>query len=233
MSWTRSSSVPTLQVGTSAISGSPICELQPVRFPIWKRVFDIVAATALLLFIAPLVAVVAMLVALDGGPVIFGHARIGTHGRLFRVLKFRTMAVDAEEKLHELLKRDPATRAEWELTQKLRNDPRITPIGRFLRKSSIDELPQIWNVLRGEMSIVGPRPIVHAEVIRYGRYISHYKITRPGITGLWQVNGRNDVSYRRRVALDTLYCRKGYDIYTDVKIVLKTIPALLFSKGSY
>jgi exopolysaccharide production protein ExoY len=199
----------------------------------WKRIFDLFAASVLLLFIAPLLAVVAALVALDGGPVIFGHARIGTNGRLFRVLKFRTMAVDAETKLQQLLMSDPATQAEWMLTQKLRNDPRITSIGRFLRKSSIDELPQLFNVLRGEMSIVGPRPIVQAEAIRYGRYISYYKLARPGITGLWQVSGRNDVSYRTRVALDTLYCRKGNDLRTDIIILLKTIPALLFSTGSY
>jgi exopolysaccharide production protein ExoY len=202
-------------------------------FPMWKRMFDVATASLLLLFLGPLLAIIAILVSLDGGPVIFGHSRIGTNGKLFRVLKFRTMSVDADCRLQELLDRDSLARFEWERTQKLRNDPRITTIGRFLRKSSIDELPQILNVLRGEMSIVGPRPIVQAEAARYGRYIEYYKRARPGITGLWQVNGRNDVSYRTRVALDTLYCRETSNLRTDIKILFLTIPAILFSKGSY
>ena len=177
--------------------------------------------------------VVAVLVHLDGGAVFFGHTRVGTGGRLFRVLKFRTMCPCADQKLTTYLERNEAACREWQLTQKLRNDPRITWVGSFLRKSSIDELPQLLNVLRGDMSIVGPRPIVQSEVAKYGRYIRHYKLCRPGITGLWQVSGRNDVTYRRRVAFDTIYSRHVGDLRMELGVVLKTIPAVLRSKGSY
>jgi lipopolysaccharide/colanic/teichoic acid biosynthesis glycosyltransferase len=202
-------------------------------FPYWKRAFDLIVGALALLFLAPLLLIVGMLVCLDGGPVIFSHTRIGTDGRLFRVLKFRTMTLHADAALSELLARDARARAEWARDRKLRNDPRITAIGRLLRKTSIDELPQILNVLRGEMSIVGPRPIVQAEAERYGRYIKYYKQCRPGITGLWQVSGRNDISYRKRVALDTVYSKTRTKLKLDVKILLLTIPVLLFSKGSY
>jgi exopolysaccharide production protein ExoY len=230
MSWPKGGAKAQPFTAAPDASGPAI---KPNIFPLWKRAFDICVATLLLLFLTPLFAAVALLVALDGGPIGFGHARIGTNGRLFRVLKFRTMCVDADARLQEFLAENFDARVEWDHTQKLRHDPRITRIGRFLRKSSIDELPQLLNVLRGEMSIVGPRPIVQAEAVRYGRYIKYYEQARPGITGLWQVNGRNDVSYRRRVALDTLYCRKNRNVRTDFKILLLTIPAIFFSTGSY
>lgn len=198
-----------------------------------SRVLDIIIAASALVFAMPLLIVVAALIWLhDGGPPLFGHRRIGYGGSSFKCLKFRTMVVDAEAKLQALLARDPAARREWATDQKLRNDPRITPLGAFLRKSSLDELPQLWNVLRGEMSIVGPRPIVQAEVARYGRGFRHYCSVRPGITGLWQVSGRNDVSYRRRVALDRMYARSKC-LTTDLNIILKTIPAVLMRSGSY
>jgi len=202
-------------------------------FPSWKRAVDLIMASVALLFLLPLMFVVAVLVHLDGGEVFFGHTRVGTGGRLFRVLKFRTMCPHADRKLATHLERDEAARLEWQQTQKLRNDPRVTWVGAFLRKSSIDELPQLLNVLRGDMSIVGPRPIVQSEASRYGRYIRQYKRCRPGITGLWQVNGRNDVSYRRRVAFDTLYSRHMGEPRFELAIILKTIPAVLRSKGSY
>ena len=202
-------------------------------FPSWKRAMDLIIASLALLFLLPLMLVVAVLIHLDGGEVFFGHTRVGSGGRPFRVLKFRTMCPQADRKLAAYLEGNEAARLEWQLTQKLRSDPRVTWIGSFLRKSSIDELPQLLNVLRGEMSIVGPRPIVQSEALRYGRYIRQYKRCRPGITGLWQVSGRNDVSYRRRVAFDTIYSRHMGEPRLELAIILKTIPAVLRSKGSY
>ncbi len=152
-------------------------------------------------------------------------------GRLFRCCKFRTMAIDAEERLTELLDRDPEARAEWARNHKLRNDPRITSLGGFLRRSSLDELPQFFNVLKGDMSLVGPRPIVLAEVGFYGRYFNDYCRVRPGITGLWQISGRSLVSYRRRVALDVTYVR-SHCAMLYMKILARTVPAVLRGYGS-
>lgn len=192
-----------------------------------------IVCLAALVFLAPLLVTVAVLIHLqDGGPVLFAHTRIGRGGRKFRCLKFRTMAVDAEARLQAYLACDPAARAEWKLDHKLKHDPRITPIGEFLRKSSLDELPQLLNVLRGEMNLVGPRPIVQDEIVRYGPRFNHYCRVKPGITGLWQVSGRNDVSYRRRVAMDTLYARNR-SIRGDLFILMMTAPAVLFRRGSY
>jgi exopolysaccharide production protein ExoY len=202
-------------------------------FPSWKRATDLAIASITLLFLLPLMVFVAILVHLDGGEVIFGHSRVGTGGKLFRVFKFRTMCPNADQELKAHLERDGAARREWQLTQKLRNDPRVTRVGAFLRKSSLDELPQLLNVLRGDMSIVGPRPIVQSEIVRYGRYFQHYKRCRPGITGLWQVSGRSDITYRRRVAFDTIYCRHLGDASFELALLLRTIPAVLRSKGSY
>ncbi len=197
------------------------------------RVFDVLIALVAIVFCSPLLLAVAILVRLsDGGPALFGHQRIGRGGVGFRCLKFRSMTVDADERLMTLLALDPLARAEWDRDHKLRLDPRVTPIGDFLRRSSIDELPQLFNVLRGEMAIVGPRPIVTAEVSRYGRRFAAYCSLRPGITGLWQVSGRNDVCYRRRVAMDWLYARKK-SLALDLRIVLLTIPAILLARGSY
>lgn len=197
------------------------------------RAFDIVFALAALVFAAPLMLAVALAVKLgDGGPALFGHQRIGVGGRPFRCLKFRSMVVDADARLARLLESDPAARLEWARDHKLRKDPRITLIGDFLRKSSLDELPQLFNVLRGEMSIVGPRPIVAAEARRYGQRFGWYCAVRPGITGFWQVSGRSDTTYRRRVAMDTVYARNK-SFWWDVKIVFLTVPAVLFARGSY
>jgi exopolysaccharide production protein ExoY len=215
---------------------APILEVQPLERSDqdWlARALDIVIALAALLLTLPLFTVLAIAIRLtDGGPAFFGHKRIGRGGRSFRCLKFRSMVVNAEERLQALLASDPAAAREWARDQKLREDPRITALGKFLRKSSLDELPQLLNVLRGEMSIVGPRPIVEAEIVRYGRSYRHYCQVRPGITGLWQVTGRNNVSYQRRVALDRLYVQTK-SLPTDVKIILKTIPAVLVRDGSY
>lgn len=197
------------------------------------RSIDILVSIAALIFLAPLMIVVALIVFItDPGPVIFGHQRIGRNGHGFKCLKFRSMVIDSEARLAELLATDPAARAEWASTHKLRNDPRITSVGRFLRKSSIDELPQLFNVLIGNMSLVGPRPIVAAEITRYGRYFDHYCRVRPGITGLWQISGRNDVSYRRRVAADVAYTRSKTWQF-DVQILFLTVPRVFLARGSY
>ena len=197
------------------------------------RALDIVIALLALIFVLPLMAVVALAIFLqDGGPILFAHRRVGRGGTSFFCYKFRSMAVDAEARLAELLARDPAAREEWARDHKLRNDPRVTPLGAFLRRSSLDELPQLINVLQGTMSLVGPRPIVDAEISRYGRRFSHYCAVKPGITGLWQVSGRNDVSYRTRVALDCLYA-KSQSPALYLWIVAVTIPAVLSRKGSY
>lgn len=197
------------------------------------RYLDIVIAGAALLFLLPLLVGLAIATWLgDPGPVFFGHVRIGKNGRSFRCFKFRTMVTDAEQRLLKLLETDPVARADWERDRKLTNDPRITGIGRFMRKSSLDELPQLWNVICGEMSLVGPRPIVQAEVPRYGRYIADYMTARPGISGLWQISGRNDVSYRRRVALDVAFAR-SQSLKLYLRILVLTVPAVLFQRGSY
>ena len=196
------------------------------------RILDIGIASCALIFLAPLLLVVAGLVYLvDPGPIFFAHRRLGRDGRSFPCLKFRTMVVDAEQRLKQLLLTSEEAREEWARDFKLRRDPRITPIGNFLRKSSIDELPQLINVLRGEMSIVGPRPIVEDEIERYGRYYAHYSAVKPGLTGLWQVSGRNDVTYRRRVALDVTYARNKC-LGLDLRILAMTVPAVLSAKGS-
>lgn len=196
------------------------------------RALDILVALVALVFFLPLMIAVAAAVRLSGpGPILFAHQRIGRGGRRFKCLKFRTMATDAQERLAELLANDPAAAAEWRATHKLRDDPRITPIGRFLRKSSLDELPQIVNVLRGEMSVVGPRPIVDDEVARYGRHFGAYCRVRPGITGLWQVSGRSCLSYRRRVALDVLYART-VSVGLNLRIIAVTVPSVLAARGS-
>jgi lipopolysaccharide/colanic/teichoic acid biosynthesis glycosyltransferase len=198
-----------------------------------QRGLDIVASILLLIFFAPLMIIIAIILYFsDPGPLFFEQHRLGRRGQPFRCWKFRSMVVDAEERLAALLRDDPQARAEWTVAQKLRADPRITRIGRFLRRSSLDELPQLFNVLRGEMSLVGPRPIVHAEIERYGRYFAEYCLVRPGITGLWQISGRNDTSYRRRVALDVTYARAKC-LRLDLAILVLTVPRVLLARGSY
>lgn len=200
---------------------------------VWsKRVFDVVGALGLIVLFLPLMAVVYALIRLDGGPAVFAHARVGANGRRLKVLKFRTMVQDADTVLAELLARDAAARAEWERDFKLQNDPRITGVGRFLRRSSLDELPQLFNVLAGSMSLVGPRPIVHAEVSRYGAAIADYYRCKPGLTGLWQVSGRNDVSYAERVALDSLYVR-SWSFWADIWLMFRTVGVVINRSGAY
>jgi undecaprenyl-phosphate galactose phosphotransferase len=181
---------------------------------------------------APLLAALALVVRADGGPVFFRQPRVGAGGREFSCLKFRSMVTDADGRLQNLLRSDPRAAAEWAADRKLANDPRITKVGRFLRQSSLDELPQLFNVLSGQMSLVGPRPIVAAEVPRYGRNIEYYYETKPGLTGLWQVSGRSDISYARRVRLDVWYVR-NWTLLHDVAILCKTVPAVFLRRGAH
>jgi Undecaprenyl-phosphate galactose phosphotransferase WbaP len=198
-----------------------------------KRLVDLSVSLAAIVFGAPLLAGIILAIKLtDGGPVFFGHTRIGQHGRRFKTWKFRTMRVGADALLREHLARNPAAQIEWEETHKLRHDPRVTRVGRFLRRTSLDELPQLWNVLRGEMSLVGPRPIVDDEVWRYGDVIQLYAAVKPGITGLWQASGRTDLSYDDRVLLDQFYVRH-WSPWLDVFVLAKTVVALLCREGAY
>jgi lipopolysaccharide/colanic/teichoic acid biosynthesis glycosyltransferase len=201
--------------------------------PAAKRALDLLGAGLLLLLTLPAFLVIAALVRMDGGRVFYAHQRVGAGGRPFGCLKFRSMVMDADRRLAALLERDAAARAEWEATRKLKNDPRVTGIGRFLRATSLDELPQLINVLRGEMSLVGPRPVQPAELATfYGAAAQHYMMVRPGITGPWQVSGRNDTSYAQRVALDVGYVTHG-TLLTDMKILLRTPIAVLARRGAY
>ena len=197
------------------------------------RLFDIVFAVAAIVFFAPLMVFIAIAIAMSSpGPVIFAHSRVGQNGKLFPCLKFRTMVVNADEELQRVLRSSAAARAEWETDHKLKNDPRITPIGKWLRKFSLDELPQLFNILIGQMSVVGPRPIVIDEIKKYGKFFDDYCSVRPGLTGLWQVSGRNDISYDARVQLDVSYARNR-TLLLDMKIVLQTVPAVIAFRGSY
>jgi undecaprenyl-phosphate galactose phosphotransferase len=196
-----------------------------------KHFLDRVIAGLLLILLAPALLVLAVLVKADGGAAIFGHKRLGHGGKSFRCFKFRTMVPDAEAALQRVLAVNPAARAEWAAGQKLRADPRVTPLGNMLRRTSLDELPQLFNVLRGEMSLVGPRPIVQAEVCRYGGDIGYYYQARPGITGLWQVSGRSNTSYEHRVRHDVDYVRH-WSLIRDFEILLRTIPAVLNKDGA-
>lgn len=197
-----------------------------------KRVFDLAAALVLLVLLALPFACMAWLVRRDGGPAIFAHKRVGQSGREFACYKFRTMRVDAEEQLRLLLASDPALRDEWEREFKLHNDPRITGIGQFLRQTSLDELPQLFNVIRGEMSLVGPRPVIQAELAYYAEDVDYFLLVRPGMTGLWQVSGRNDVDYDTRVYLDTWYV-KNWSMWYDLALLFKTIKVVFQRKGAY
>ena len=197
-----------------------------------KRIFDTLVALVLIVLLSPLLLLLSLLLLGDGGKVIFSQKRVGKNGRPFNCLKFRTMALDAEDQLKLLLAQSPEHKLQWEKDQKLKDDPRVSALGGFLRRTSLDELPQLFNVLQGQMSLVGPRPIVEAELQRYGSDASYYLMVRPGMTGLWQVNGRNDLDYESRVYLDTWYV-KNWSLWYDLVILIKTIRTVLSSKGAY
>lgn len=197
-----------------------------------KRTLDVVIAAIALVFLMPLLLAVALIIRLqDGKAAIFAHTRYGLNGRTFECYKLRSMVPDAAARLEALLESDPVARREWEETQKLTHDPRVTAVGKFIRASSIDELPQLINVIRGDMSLVGPRPISMSERVKYGEGFADYCSVRPGITGLWQISGRSDVSYPERVKLDVTYARTR-TFWGDISIMLKTVPAVLFSVGA-
>jgi Undecaprenyl-phosphate galactose phosphotransferase WbaP len=198
----------------------------------FKRTFDIITASVALAVFSPVFLALYAMVKMDGGPAFFAHKRLGLNGKAFRCLKFRSMVTNGDAVLSKTLAENPAARDEWQRDHKLRNDPRITFIGGILRRTSLDELPQIINVLRGDMSVVGPRPIILAETKKYNNDISHYYRVRPGITGLWQVSGRNDVSYAQRVQMDSWYVR-NWSLWHDIAIICKTIPVIINRNGAY
>ncbi len=199
-----------------------------------KRAFDVTVSATLITFLAPAMAVIALAIFVqDGRSIFYGHRRVGRGGASFRCWKFRTMVTDADERLEELLRDDAASRQEWQATQKLKNDPRIIPgVGKFLRQSSLDELPQLFNVLSGEMSLVGPRPVVADELEKYGAARAHYTSVRPGLTGPWQIGERSDGDYHNRVSKDVDYV-ENWSFKTDVVIVLQTATVPFRQSGAY
>jgi len=198
-----------------------------------KRFVDVALAAVLAVLSLPLLVAISLSVWLSsGGPILFRQTRIGRNGRIFHIWKFRSMVVDSHHVLKTHLAANPEAKREWELTQKLRDDPRVLPIGRWLRTSSLDELPQLWNVMRGEMSLVGPRPVEPEEIARYGDSSGLYESVRPGMTGLWQVSGRSNTSYQERVSLDEYYV-KNRSVYLDFHILVHTVRTLLLREGAY
>ncbi len=227
------SSVPVQSIQQSSTQAIGLERDRKALFPIAKRALDVIGAGLGLVLLAPFFLIVALMVRADGGPAFFAHQRVGRGGKLFGCLKFRSMVIDSQGRLEALLASDPGARAEWEATRKLKNDPRITPIGRFLRSTSLDELPQLINVLLGEMSLVGPRPVQEAEIDRYyGASAAHYMAVRPGITGLWQVSGRSETSYESRVALDVAYVSRP-SLLADLSILLRTPVAVVSRRGAH
>ena len=197
-----------------------------------KRLFDIIASIARIILLSPVLLYICRQVKKDGGPAIYGHERIGKDGKPFKCLKFRSMVTNSKDVLNELLQNDPEAKREWDTTFKLKNDPRITKIGAVLRRTSLDELPQLFNVLKGEMSLVGPRPIITAELERYNEEVDYYLLSKPGMTGLWQVSGRSDVDYETRVYLDAWYV-KNWSMWNDIAILFKTVGVVLKKDGAY
>jgi Undecaprenyl-phosphate galactose phosphotransferase WbaP len=227
----------TTGVQIQDVASVPMVSVNRVRLTginvVAKAVLDYVGATVGLILLSPLFLGIAIVMKLtDPGPIIYRRRVVGVGGKEFDAFKFRTMVINSKEVLEELLARDPRAREEWNKFFKLKDDPRITRVGAFLRKTSIDELPQLFNVLRGEMSLVGPRMITMEEVEKYGKWGLNLHTVKPGITGLWQVTGRSELTYEERVRLDMNYIR-NYSIWLDIQILIQTIPAVLMSKGAY
>lgn len=222
-------------IGANQAGSAPVKARLPVSNKgayarVGKRAVDILFVICILPIAFPLIAILAVLVARDGARPFFGHARMGRNGKSFYCWKLRSMVPDAKERLAAHLAANPAAKAEWDATFKLNDDPRITRLGQFTRKTSLDELPQLWNILKGEMSVVGPRPVTAEELKLYGSDAAYYKAMRPGLTGLWQVSGRNDVSYEERVALDVRYAQ-SYGFWMDLRIIFATAKAVLSRTG--
>jgi exopolysaccharide production protein ExoY len=217
--------------GAAGFERTPTATEEPWRDQVRLRLNQLCAAV-LLVLLGPLMLLVAYRSWRDdGAPLLFGHYRVGRNGQLFRCMKFRTMYRQSDRMLRELLAQDPQARAEWERDQKLSSDPRITPIGHFLRRTSLDELPQLFNVLNGTMSLIGPRPITVAELPRYGVARWHYLGVRPGMTGLWQVSGRNDTTYEERVELDRHYV-ESRSVALRLRILVRTVGVVLAGSGA-
>jgi Undecaprenyl-phosphate galactose phosphotransferase WbaP len=198
-----------------------------------KRFMDLGIVILGGIVILPLLLLIVLLIKLSSpGPILFGHLRIGRGGRHFKTYKFRTMVIDADEQLEKLLKSDPEVRRQWETNHKIKDDPRITGIGKFLRRTSLDELPQLINILKGEMSLVGPRPIVDGEVPKYGENFKRIFSIKPGLTGLWQVSGRSDTDYTSRVSYDTYYLQ-SWSVWLDLWVLFKTAGVVIRGKGAY
>lgn len=217
----------------SLVEAFPDLKFEERHLPI-KRTFDIVFSVLVLFFAFPLFLGLAILVRLSSkGPAIYAHERIGRAGKPFKCFKFRSMYPDADLRLKELLAKHPDLKAEWDLNHKLKNDPRITPIGKFIRKTSLDELPQFLNVLKGDLSVVGPRPVVQAEVVKHLKEKAPKILSiRPGLTGIWQVSGRSNTTYLERLSLDEQYV-DTHNLWLDLKLIAKTLPAMLASRGAY
>jgi undecaprenyl-phosphate galactose phosphotransferase len=200
-----------------------------------KRVFDVIFSVFAILITLPIMIFIAILIKItDRGPLLYKQKRVGYKGKEFFIYKFRSMYPDADKKLKEILRNNPEARREWETTFKLKNDPRITPIGKILRKTSLDELPQFFNVLKGDMSVVGPRPVVKEELKKfYKDKATYYLSVKPGVTGYWQVEGRSNIEdYNERIEMDVWYV-KNRSLCLDIKIILKTIKVMLTGKGAY
>lgn len=225
-------SVGTASVDTASAGPAVACESRWTGSAV-KRLVDIFGALAIALVLSPVIlAISCVMLRSTGRPLLFTQKRVGKNGALFKVYKFRSMVPNAEEVLKHLLETNPAAREEWNRDQKLRNDPRVTRAGKLLRQTSLDELPQLLNVLRGEMSLVGPRPVVPVELIRYGRGARYYLAVKPGLTGFWQVAGRNDTEYSRRIAFDRKYLEHS-SFWFDAFILLRTVWVMVFQKGAY
>ncbi len=211
---------------------TPLFILRPL-FTTWKRIMDVlIALTAGVVLLPLIVTIIAAVKLTSRGSIFYGHLRVGKNNTQIRVWKFRTMVKGADVVLAERLAADRSLRVEWEQNHKLRNDPRLTPIGNFLRRSSLDELPQLWNVIKGDMSIVGPRPIIEAEIPKYAEYFADYTKVFPGITGLWQVSGRNETTYQQRVYLDSYYVN-NWSPLLDLYILFRTVKAVVSARGAY
>ena len=220
------------------IDSPSLLSLESLEFTIkhrpFKRVFDIGFSLTVLFFMAPLMGLIALIVKISSkGDIVYAHERLGRGGKPFKCYKFRTMYQDAETRLKDILASNPELNKEWDLNHKLKNDPRVTPVGRLLRKTSLDEFPQFWNVLKGDLSVVGPRPVVRYEIIHhYGPHAAKILSIRPGLTGLWQVSGRSDTSYAYRIKLDEQYIA-SQSFLLDLKLILKTISCIFFPHGAY
>lgn len=225
----RAGAEPTDEAGRELRSGASRLDASG---QVAKRTIDFSLALVALFALAPLMLIICLAIRYsDRGPAIFRQTRVGRGGRRFTCFKFRSMVLDTEEALRRHLEADPEAEREWRESQKLRSDPRVTRMGLFLRRSSLDELPQIFNILSGDMSFVGPRPIVPSECARYGKHLSDYMSVRPGLTGPWQIGGRSDCSYAERVRLDAEYAR-NWRVATDIAIIVKTVPIVLSQRGS-